>query len=244
MPIDNYLEKLEGARTHNKVVEPLLNNIVIENPESYIILECRTHSSYSYPDLLVATEGSYHEKSWYECHKALHQEDSFMLTLRQYIDFINLLKTGTVYNGNGILIDPKKLDVMLEDIFAAKDPSRMEWLDTCFRIKDFVHYIDYNFRYVNGNLQPQISEIAEDFRLNSGTDLEGIDLDDWLTRATVHGLPSSNLKEGRMWYFPPNYLTFTVVCFYTGSTHSTLDCCSNPKDSREERRVRPVKIKP
>jgi len=60
----------------------------ILNPEKYIILEGRTHGNYTYSDLLVSMEKSHLGETWNNCYEALQQEGQFMLTIRQFVDFI------------------------------------------------------------------------------------------------------------------------------------------------------------
>src|SRR3990167_8644695 len=118
MPIDKYLEKLEGSRVSKKILNPL-PIFSIENTRRYIILEGKLHETYSYPDLLVSMGKS---------HQALYEEDSFMLNLRQYVDFLKLLKNGKAFDENGNLIEPKILELILDDIFEKRDPLRGEWI--------------------------------------------------------------------------------------------------------------------
>ncbi len=88
------LEKTPEEVTEQKPV--IITPASITRPESYIILPSRTHGSYGYHDTLVSMEKNHHNKNWSQAHEVLHQEGAFMLTMRQYVDFINLLKSGKV----------------------------------------------------------------------------------------------------------------------------------------------------
>ena len=72
--------------------KPSLSSGIV-SPEKYIILPGTTHENYSYSDSLVAMDRTYQGKDWTNCHKAVAQEGGCMLTIRQFIDFVNLLKT-------------------------------------------------------------------------------------------------------------------------------------------------------
>jgi len=56
--------------------------------ESSIILPGKEYSNYTYPDLLVSMEKSHLGETWNNCYEALQQEGQFMLTIRQFVDFI------------------------------------------------------------------------------------------------------------------------------------------------------------
>ncbi|MBS3083085.1 hypothetical protein J4454_04040, partial [Candidatus Pacearchaeota archaeon] len=68
---------------------------------NYLILEGRAHGSYEYPDTLIAKKRSMQSKKWQEAQDALKAEGKFMPTIRQYADFLNLLKSGNAYDGKG-----------------------------------------------------------------------------------------------------------------------------------------------
>ena len=82
----------------------------VSDPERDIILPGKTHGTYSYPDLLVGMERAHLGTNWGEAHAALHQEGAFMLTVRQYVDFLGLLKSGNVYNGCLLYTSPSPRD--------------------------------------------------------------------------------------------------------------------------------------
>ena len=66
----------------------------VGDPKKWIILPANNKAgNSSYPKLLVSTERSYSNKNWYECQSLLHNDKEFMLTIRQFIYFINLLRS-------------------------------------------------------------------------------------------------------------------------------------------------------
>src|SRR3989344_5409991 len=151
--------------------------------ESSIILPGKEYSNYSYPDLLVSMNRTYYKagKDWYDSHKQLQSKDNFMLTIRQFVDFINLLKSGKVYNGLGKEISQRRIDSILDDVLAQRGPCRAEWLDTKFKLVNDVLHINYNHRHVNGQLRPQNSKPLEECLMQDK--LPGISLDHWLSNA-------------------------------------------------------------
>ena len=90
MPIDDYLGKIEGIRSSNRVFRKH-TNLSDNDLEDYIILESKSHDSHSYPDLLVSKKRSHLSLHWFDAHKALNQENSFMLNLRQFVDYLGRL---------------------------------------------------------------------------------------------------------------------------------------------------------
>ncbi|MBI2672996.1 hypothetical protein HYX19_01940, partial [Candidatus Woesearchaeota archaeon] len=117
--------------------KPIPGNI--RNLEDYIFMP--QHGLY------VAKERSHFNENWYDAHKALHQERARMLTLREFADFLILLR-----NGND------EFQKIYKDITEVRKPWRAEWLDADFKVVINTLHINYNHRIVNGNLQPQNSE--------------------------------------------------------------------------------------
>src|SRR3990167_8791027 len=127
----DYLERAKNPQNGNEEqrppeIKPIPSNI--QNPNSYLILPGRKHGNYEYPDLLVSTARTHQGENWSQACESLKQEDSFMLTIRQYVDFLNTLKSGNAYDGAGKKADKKALDGILDDILTIRDPWRGEWL--------------------------------------------------------------------------------------------------------------------
>ena len=122
----------------------------INNREKYIILPARTHSKYSYPTMLVSMERTHQDKNWYDTHKALAQEGNSMLTIRQYVDFLSLLKSGNVVDGRAKNLNKKRIEEILDDILTVRDPWRCEWLD-CYFEKRKSGILTKEFYILTGN---------------------------------------------------------------------------------------------
>src|SRR3989338_7909215 len=122
---------LEGDPNPPTSASPSGSNI--RNAENYVILPGKAHGSYSYPNLVVAVEKTYLNSNWNQTHEALHRENAFMLSIRQYIDFLQMLKSGTVYNGRGTKLASGKVDEILDEILTKRKPWGGEWLDAYFK---------------------------------------------------------------------------------------------------------------
>lgn len=188
------------------------------NAKDYIILEARQHGSYSYPDTLVPMEKSHFGKDWNKTHEDLTKEGAYMLTIRQFADFLNLLKSGKAFDGTGKLVRKEKLESVFNEIVEVRDPWRSEWLDAKFEGGSIIYHT------LNGN---NLEEINEPLANYIKTDkIPGISLDDWLKRANYQGLPVPKTNKGRLCYWAP--ADGSVAGFYADSGRVDLDCGRNP----------------
>ena len=223
----------------------------ISDLEKYLVLPGKTHGRYSYPDLLVSNERTHLGKDWNDAQKELHKEDSFMLTIRQFVDYLNLLKTGTAYDGSGKQVGKSKLDAMLSDIVEVKAPWRSEWLDAKFALQTTnsgwlgkkqpramqPRAITYHKIKPNGALE-EVTEFLKDDLTEDKT--LGIDLEYWLQNATSQGLPPSNSKDGNLRYWEPS--DDAVAGFVADAVRAYLDCHGSQQSSNPALGVRAVKV--
>ncbi|MBI2672995.1 hypothetical protein HYX19_01935 [Candidatus Woesearchaeota archaeon] len=180
--------------------------------------------------LYVAKEKAHFNKNWYESHKALHQESARMLTLREFADFLILLKKGN-----------DEFRGIYDHITKAGEPWRAEWLDADFKVVINTLHINYNHRIVNGNLQPQNSEPLTSYLSTNET--LGISLDDWLSNPTLQGLPRVDIKEGNLNYWYPRFNNNSVARFDVHSNGADLNYCGNPSYAYFTLGVRAAKIR-
>src|SRR3989338_721676 len=183
--------------------------------KNYLILNSHTHGSYSYPDLLVAKTLSHYGKDWHQSHEDLHQEGMFMPTLRQFVDFLNLLNSRKAFDGKGNKVSSNELETILKEITEPRDTLRVEWLDANFVNVDQVLHINYAHQIVNRELQPQRSELLWGCLLVENR-LSHISLNDYLERATFQGLPPADVKSGSLNYCSP--------CSYRVATFEANNC--------------------
>ena len=206
----------------------------IQNANSYLILPGKKHGIYEYPDLLVSTTRSHNGEDWNRSHEFLKQEDSFMLALRQYVDFLNMLRSGNAYDGSGKKVNKSALDGILEDITKVKSPWRAEWLDAKFSSQNGKLQITYHDYQGNEVIEPLESCLMRD-------KTAGIDLSYWLDNATPHGLPPSDNSDGNLYYWHPR--NNAVARFGAGSVWAVLGCDWYPVNSDASLGVRAAKIR-
>lgn len=233
----DYLERAKERKPEEpkKTERPAPNNI--QNADSYLILPGRKHGTYEYPDLLVSTQRTHNQENWNQAHESLRNEGSFMLTLRQYVDFLSLLKSGVAYNGKGKKVDKFVLDGILEDIIAVRTPWRAEWLNAKFsssgKLKKSWHIA---YRDPQGN---EIITPLEECLMDDKT--PGIDLNYWLSNATFQGPPPKTNPDGSLYYWHPR--NEAVAGFNAVSGGAGLDCGGYPRGSIPALGVRAAKIK-
>ena len=218
---------------------PTPANIV--GPEKYIILDGKNYGSYSYYDTLISTERTHLGKNWRDSQAGLASEGAFMLTVRQFADFLSLLKSGNAYDGTGRKIAKGKLTTLLKDIVEVRDPYRAEWLDADFKVVSGDLHINYEHQLVGGILKPTYSEPLESFLMEGKQ--PGIDLNDWISRATKQGLPPTDVKNGRLWYYSPMDDNKSVALFYAYSGGAGLGCGRDPAGTYPSLGVRAVRAK-
>ena len=217
--------------TENRVITPAN----IQNPGDYIILEGKIHGNYSYPDLLVSMDRKHYGKNWDDSHKALTDDGNFMLSIRQFVDFVKLLRTVNVYDGTGSLIgNNRKINGILDEIYKVGGDWRSEWLDAKFELSGDKIFINYEHRNQGGNIEPRRREQLVDYL--SSNKCPGIDLENWLNNASEHGLPEQNVKNGSIYYWKPENERVAGFDAYSGRAY--LDCGRDPSSSDSSLGVR------
>ena len=197
-------------------VSPASNNLA--GKDRYIILPSQTHGNHQYPDLLVSMDRTHLNKNWDECWNEVRAEGGLMLPLREYVDFINLIKSGQAFDGNGKAISGSRLDALYKDITEVRAPWRGEHIDAKFESKGKKLYL-LSHKFESGNLIESKYPL-EDCLISDKT--AGIDLDDWLVRANRQGLPPSNVKDGKLYYWYPR--DKAVARFSADSDRAFLSC--------------------
>ena len=222
---------LEGDPNPPTSASPSGSNI--RNAENYVILPGKAHGSYSYPNLVVAVEKTYLNSNWNQTHEALHRENAFMLSIRQYIDFLQMLQSGTVYNGRGTKLASGKVDEILDEILTKREPWRAEWLDAYFKDVNDALNISYEHRIVNGQLKPQRTEalencVMEDAYVN-------------LFSANKQGLPTVKARTQETYFWHPR--NERVARFRANSDWVGLDADRDPASSDSSLGVRAARRK-
>jgi len=190
----------------------------------------------SYPTILISIEKFYFHKNWDECQELLYKNGEFMLTVRQFVDFLNLLISGDVKYANGEKVPKKEAERILNEIIGVENIQRGEWLDARFIDKERQSYIVYH----KVNAKGQIAEITEPLNCLIKVRTPGIDLNSWLETATYQGLPLSDIKNGSLYYWSPK--KNCVARFWADSYCVHLFCDWNPTSSNDDLGVRRAKI--
>ena len=152
--------------------EAKINSDPIELSD-YVLLPGQIHGDYSYPDLLVAKERTSFGATWNTAHYCLARSDQFMFTIRQFVDFVNMLRSGDVYNGDMERVESEEVEQILDEIVGQRDPCRGEWLDAHFRTIAGL-YIAHSHKLVRNELFPQYMQpLQEHVMHNSFVDFFG-----------------------------------------------------------------------
>ena len=210
----------------------------VEEPGSYIILPGRKHGSYEYPDLLVPAERTHKGKKWHQAKESLYLDGAYMITPRQFVDFINLLRSGNAYNGLGVKLDTKRVKALLDDILEQKDPYRAEWLDARFAQSGKTLNVMYHKIKSDGSIE-DVAEPLHDCLMEDKQ--PGISLDYWLRNANNQGLPPKNISDGSIYYWYPR--DKAVARFRANSDGVFLYANRDPAISYSSLGVRAAKIK-
>ncbi len=175
-------------------------------------------------NLYVAKKRTHQGSNWYEAHQSLHQENARMMIIREFVDFLALLKTGNALDGLEQRLSEDEVKGIYKDITEKKDPYRAEWLDADFKVVDGRLHINYNHRNVNEKLQPQNSEPLEGCVMeNSYVDLIG--------SANTQGLPTRGSNNQEFYYWKPLEDNNSVAWFLAGSGRVCLGCGWDPGGS-------------
>jgi len=212
MPIDDYLGKIEGIRTLKKLFIPPLESGVHISSLTEIYLESKQYKNYSYPDLLVSPH-YLKAQNWQEAHIMADEFDSFVLTPRQFIDYLKLLKSGEAYNQSKKKINPKYLLNEFEKII---NTDKLIWLDAEFKLINGIKHIFYNHKPTSQGPIYDNSDI-----LDTSDYLKGywsLSVDDILSTKNSYGLPDHKSDPGNnsiIKYHPP--MVHDCVATYGGS---------------------------
>ena len=161
-------------------------------------------------NLYVAKEKTHLGSNWYDAHKLLHQENARMLTLREFADFLLLLRSGD-----------EELRRIYNEIAEVRDPWRAEWLDADFKVINEILHINYNHRTVNAELKPQNSEPLENCLMKDCL----VDLGSF----NRQGLPAREGSDFNYWF--PISDNNSVAGFIACSVWAILYCVGYPRSS-------------
>jgi len=165
-------------------------------------------------NLYVAKERSHLGKEWHNAHKELHKQNLRMPTIPQFIEFLKCLRADPTAENTRVY----------KEITEARDPSRAEWLDAKFYLKDDELWVAYNHIIdSDGNVVPQDHKKLEGHLMQ---DTPGISLEHWLNSPPKQGLPPADARQGDLSYRHPR--DGDVALFIANSAGGILNCNVNP----------------
>ena len=169
-------------------------------------------------NLYVAKERSHLRENWYEAHEALSKADSKMLTIPEFINFLNYLRKN-----------PSGENIQVYEKITQGDQWGAEWLDAYFEKREDGLWI------LTGNKTK--AEKLEKCLMKDRT--PGISLNRWLKNPTSQGLPRPKISLGDLYYWYPE--NGRVAGFLASSFRTDLGCNRDPFFGYLERGVRAVK---
>lgn len=254
-PVEGALERALKSPNPAPPITPLVapasilpaNNSGL-NKADYIILPSQSGGNYYYGDTLVSMSREHLGKNWNESWDLLKSDGAYMLTIRQFADFLRLLSSGHAFDGNGNRVQPSRLNELYKDITEVRDPWRSEWLDARFVKKQVgksfgvIPKNELQIAYHVPNAQGVLTEVQEPLEpyLDSNK-TPGIDLDHWKTTGTNQGLPLKGNRDGELYYWQP--IDGRVAGFDADSGGAYLDCSRGPSVRDAGLGVRPARAK-
>ncbi|MDD5133048.1 MAG: hypothetical protein PHD81_03045 [Candidatus Nanoarchaeia archaeon] len=254
----------------------LPNNSVLildkDDLTNYIFLEGKVYGDYSYSDRFVSkyklrevVKSSHYDNysqhspvggkgfiyeptkfSWTEALTINQELGGTTLNLRQFVDFLNLLKSGRAFDGKGYIIDSQELKMIYSDITEKDKFYRAEWLDVAFKEINDKLYLLSEHKLENGGLVPKyIKELSQSTlmsftKIGSQLSLTSFFKKGWLDTANEQGLPTVETKKsGKLTYYYPR--KNSVTNFGVKEEGPYLQC-RDPYFETGVRLVRPEKF--
>lgn len=210
-----------------------------EDLSRYILLEGKDHEAYAYPDVLVAVERSHHELRLGEQEEKIHREGGFLFIPRQFVDWILLLRSGKVYDGNGKTVSRTIVNNLLDHLLSSREPFRGERLSGQFTQVDGINYFAY-YRFDSDKKFYKVTDRITDCLLEEP--LRGISLEHWFAAATAQGFPPVSSPTGRLRYRPPQHER--VPWIGADEYGPIFNCAGDPSFKDKEFGMRKVILKP
>ena len=178
-------------------------------------------------NLEIAKERSHLGKNWYEAHEALVEKNLRMLTIPEFMKFLNYLRENPSRENN----------LVYKEITQEKESWKAEWLDAYFRKREDGFYVltgnKASFRKrEDGRYILRNKANAEKLENSLMKELEsGISFDSWLKNPTSQGFPGTGVErpdidKDRVNYWHPE--NNRVTGFIVSSQGIDLDCGLDP----------------
>jgi hypothetical protein len=255
--MEKALAEAENKKGQGNSITPLTTKL--RNPEDYILLPGKTHGNYNYNDLLVSMyrlgmnpeveqiagklgyslSNSATEKNgrkyigninWVQALKLNLSLGGKTLNLRQFADFLILLKSGDAVDGNGRKINKNKLDDVLYEILGIRETYRAEWLDADFKyINEKLWLYSEHYLDSNGVLTPNYKNLLDSCLMTKGDKIN-------LSSMNVQGMPIE--KGNDFYYWCPDKDNKSFARCGADSGGSNLNCSWGPCGSNSSLGVR------
>ena len=219
-----YMEESAKKPEEKPIIQPAASTAGI-NPGDYLFMPAH--------NLYIAKQKLHFGNDWYQSHEQLHKEDARMLTLREFIDFLIMLRLGNAQDGLGNLVSGQEVQSIYDEITTVRDPWRSEWIDAYFTKQPNADTfnINYSHRTINGQLQPQKTEPLEQRLLkNCKVDIQGFNR---------QGMPTKKGNDFNYWHPQDN----RVAGFGADSGRAGFGCFVVPLFSVASLGVRAARAK-
>ncbi len=215
---------------------------VLKN-ENLIMLPAKSTPRYNYPDLFISMHllDKVRGWSWEEAIQFASKKDFCILTPREFVDFLSLLRSGkTIYDGNGREIHADRIHEITDEIFGSNRVYSYELFDTCYRnIGSQMHAVSAN-GYIDGRVEGLDTKALAPYKVAERQGDRQISLDYWLENATEDGLPPEIVPGGGLRYFAP--ADGCIARFGGAHRENTLQCDARINDPAGNR-IRPVLVR-
>ena len=170
-------------------------------------------------NLYVAKERSLHGSNWDQAHQRLQADRKRMLTIPEFWNFVNYLKTG--YQ------DKNEANRILDDIFKI-GTWRAEWLDAHFEKRGEEFFVNYTHELKNGVLTPKNSDKLETCIMDSDcfANLNSVNRQGLLV---IKSSTQSYVQGTNVHFWHPR--DKAVAGFVAISVRAVLDCGRDRSDS-------------
>ena len=185
----------EVPKVGRRNIEPLVEN----NNDDFIYVPAI--------GLYVAKERTLLGEDFYSCQEKLHVENSKMLNLPEFKEFLKYVKVNNP-------------DIYSE-ITEVRDPWRAEWIDADFKYENKQFFIVYHVFDDKGNIIQKKEELDRNTLFEDRT--PGISLEDYLKNSTGQGLPLKSVEEGNLYYWAPMKDNNSVARFNADGDGANLD---------------------
>ncbi len=212
-------------------------------PENLIILPAKSAPRYNYPDLYISTHliDTIRGWKWEEAIQFASEKEFYILTPREFVDFLNLLKSGNqVYDGSGRQISADRISEITDEIFGGGRIHSYELFNTRYKnIDGQIHAVSAN-GYIDERVQGLDAKSLAPYRSGISPLGAQISLDYWLKNATEDGLPPVETPCGDLRYFAP---ADGCIPRFRGTHRENTIQCNAPINDTAGNRIRPVLVR-